>query len=78
MSEELNPPSESRKRIDASLEMIASVGSILAAFKEYPLAGNIEICPHALGFIGEEITRQACRVTEVLKDLEESSSQADP
>tara|TARA_B100001971_G_scaffold162689_1_gene153014 strand:+ start:12258 stop:12473 length:216 start_codon:yes stop_codon:yes gene_type:complete len=62
---------QTRKRIDASLEMIASIGSILAAFKDYPNAGNIEICPHALGFIGEEITRCACRVTEALDDVPE-------
>ena len=57
------------KQIEESTELIASIGSILAVFKEFPPAGNIEICPNALGCIGSLLEKHACRINEAIDEL---------
>ena len=57
------------KEIEESTELIARIGSILAVFKEFPPAGNIEICPDALGCIGSLLEKHACRINEAIDVL---------
>ena len=60
---------EHLKQITESTELIASIGSILAAFKSFPVAGNIDICPEAIGTVGTLLEKHACRINEHTAEL---------
>ena len=72
----MEPTTESKhlKQITESTELIASIGSILGAFKAFPSAGNIEICPEAIGTIGTLLEKHACRINEHLSELASDNS----
>jgi len=57
------------KQIEESIELIASIGSLLTVFKEFPPAENIKICPDALGCIGALLEKHACRINEAIDEL---------
>jgi hypothetical protein len=64
-----SPQNQHLKQIEDSTELTASIDSILAVFKGFPPAENLEICPDALGCIGSLPETHACRINEAINEL---------